>query len=77
VAELHDRMPVMLPATAWATWLDAGVGPDRLQGLLRPASEGDLELFPVSPRVNSVRNDGPDLVEPLRAADILPSGLGR
>jgi putative SOS response-associated peptidase YedK len=77
LAELHDRMPVMLPATAWATWLDAGAGPDHLHGLLTAAPEDELELFPVSARVNSVRNDGPDLVEPLGAADILGRGLGR
>ena len=36
-----------------------------LKGLLVPSDEDWLELFPVSRRVNDVRNDGPDLVEPI------------
>lgn len=65
VAELHHRMPVMLPATAWTTWLDANAAPHELHGLLQAAPAEELELFPVSARVNSVRNDGPDLVQPV------------
>lgn len=64
VGRLHDRMPVLLPRDAWATWLD----PDQqeqglLLSLLAPAPTGVLEMHPVSRRVNDVRNDGPDLVD--------------
>jgi putative SOS response-associated peptidase YedK len=64
VARLHDRMPVLLPRDAWATWLDPeqddqGV----LLSLLAPAPDGVLEMHPVSRRVNDVREDGPDLVD--------------
>ena len=60
---IHDRMPVILPAYAWATWLaptpaDAG----ELLALLQPAPGDLLERFPVSKRVNNTRNEGPDLV---------------
>jgi putative SOS response-associated peptidase YedK len=58
-------MPVILPRTAWATWLDprpADLG--ELHALLVP-SEEPLEIYPVVGLVNNVRNDGPELVEPL------------
>jgi putative SOS response-associated peptidase YedK len=65
IAELHDRMPVILPEAAWATWLD-GDGADigELHGLLVPSDE-PLEVYPVVRLVNNVRNDGPELVAPL------------
>ena len=63
LASLHERMPVILPEDAWSEWLDPGfqeVGP--LQSLLRPYPSELLDAYPVSPRVNSVRNDGPELL---------------
>ena len=67
MAPIHDRMPVMLPEGAWERWLDPGrlegEALAELKGLLVPSGEDWLELFPVSRRVNDVRNDGPDLVE--------------
>ena len=41
--------------------------PDRLRGLLVPAAPGRLDAYPVSTAVNNVRNNGPELVEPLPA----------
>ncbi len=41
-----------------------------LKGLLVPAAPGRLEAFPVSTQVNSVRNNGPELVEPLPAEPV-------
>jgi putative SOS response-associated peptidase YedK len=65
IAELHDRMPVILPQAAWTTWLDvAGADVGELHGLLVPSSE-PLEVYPVVRLVNNVRNDGPELVAPL------------
>jgi putative SOS response-associated peptidase YedK len=65
VARLHDRMPAMLPAEAWDAWLD----PDNhdlgaLQGLLVPVPSSELELRRVSTLVNTVTNDGPELLDP-------------
>ena len=60
---IHDRMPVILPASAWETWLaPTPAEPGELLALLRPASDDLLERFPVSKRVNDARNEGPDLV---------------
>jgi putative SOS response-associated peptidase YedK len=66
---IHDRMPVVVPESAWERWLD----PTRteapalaeLKGLLVPAEDGWLEAYPVSRRVNDVRNDDPTLVVPI------------
>jgi putative SOS response-associated peptidase YedK len=65
VAPIHDRMPVMLPPSAWDTWLDpANDDLDTLGQLLVPAPAELLVAHPVSTRVNSVRNDDSSLVEP-------------
>jgi putative SOS response-associated peptidase YedK len=70
VARLHDRMPVMLPPEVWDAWLD----PDfddlgALHAMLVPAPAELLELVPVSTAVNTVTNDGPELVEPVERGD--------
>ena len=63
MAELHNRMPVVLPAEAWERWLDPGVkDPSELRGLLVPCSSERLVAYPVSTLVNSVRNQGPALI---------------
>jgi putative SOS response-associated peptidase YedK len=64
VEPIHDRMPVMLPEPSWDTWLDPQVDDrDRLEALLVPPPDEEIELWPVSTRVNSADNNGPDLVE--------------
>ena len=65
MAPIHDRMPVILPQSAWATWLD----PDNhdtaaLTDLLVPAPDSLLQTRPVSTAVNNVRNRGPHLLDP-------------
>ncbi|HSH22207.1 MAG TPA: SOS response-associated peptidase [Candidatus Caenarcaniphilales bacterium] len=68
LAELHDRMPVVLPRAAWELWLDRMVQDVALlEEMLRPAADELLTLRPVSPRVNSPHNEGPDLVLPYTA----------
>ena len=62
---IHDRMPVILDPADWDTWLDPGTDLDTLQRLLVPAPAADLEAYPVSTRVNNVRNDSPELLDPL------------
>jgi putative SOS response-associated peptidase YedK len=74
MAPIHDRMPVTIPEDAWERWLDPGrvegAALGELKGLLVPAPDGSLEMYPVSRRVNDVRNDGPDLVEPISEAEV-------
>lgn len=65
---LHERMPVILPDDAWERWLDPTFTDiPALQALLRPAPDDLLNAYPVSRLVNDVRNDGPQLLLPLRS----------
>jgi putative SOS response-associated peptidase YedK len=69
VRELHDRMPVILAPEDYATWLDPSTkDTEQLRAMLRPADPEPWTLQPVSRRVNSPRNDGPELLEPVHAA---------
>jgi putative SOS response-associated peptidase YedK len=61
MAELHDRMPVILDPADYGAWLDPGRGGLEL---LRPCLDAWLEAVPVSTRVNSPRNDDPSLIQP-------------
>ncbi len=64
LGEIHDRMPMVIDPDAWADWLDvAGTGVSDALALLAPAAMSGLTSYPVSPAVNSVRNNGPDLIE--------------
>lgn len=66
VARLHDRMPVVLSDEAVDLWLDPGlVELGQLQSLLLPCADDELRVYPVSDLVNSVRNDGPELIAPV------------
>lgn len=64
-ARVHDRMPVILPDAARATWLDPRAERERLLGLLAAYPAAEMEAFPVSTRVNSPANDDPACVEPI------------
>lgn len=63
MSPIHDRMPVILEHDDWGDWLGGGI--DDAVALMGPAADSVLMVHPVSTRVNSVRNDGPDLVDPL------------
>ena len=66
VAALHDRMPAVLLPEAVDTWLDEDVTDvETLTALLVPYPSELLEVWPVSTDVNDVKNNRPDLVEPL------------
>ena len=51
VAEVHDRMPVLLNEKDYEPWLSGNAGLE----LLKPAAEDVLQRWPVSKRVNSSR----------------------
>lgn len=66
--QIHPRMPLVLPRCAWARWLDLDVeDPSDLLAPWDEASGEQLELRAVSPAVNRVDNNGPELLEPLAA----------
>ncbi len=63
LATIHNRMPVILSAAGEATWLRNNTKASDLHDLLLPTWDSEMEGFPVSQRVNSAQEDGPDLTE--------------
>ncbi len=63
--DLHDRMPVILPAAALRTWLEPTTDPDSLHDLIRSAPPEFLDRYEVCSDVNSPRTDQSNLIEPL------------
>lgn len=69
VRQLHDRMPVVLSREDFDAWLDPETKDlARLKALLQPAQPAPWTLVEVSRKVNSAKNDSPDLLEPVTAA---------
>jgi putative SOS response-associated peptidase YedK len=65
VAPVHDRMPVILPRTAEAAWLDPELDPAAVDALLVPYPAEEMHAAEASMLVNSVKNNGPELLDPL------------
>lgn len=65
VGRIHDRMPLLVTPERRTAWLDPGTPKEELPALLVPAQQGGLEAYPVSTAVGNVRNNGPELVEPI------------
>jgi putative SOS response-associated peptidase YedK len=64
LGRIHDRMPMVITPDRWEDWLDPGdADPVHLRELLAPAVADGLVSYPVSRAVNSVRNNGPELIE--------------
>ena len=73
LGRIHDRMPMVIGPARWADWLDPGNSDTGdLLGSLAPASSGGLISRPVSTAVNSVRNNGPRLIEPAEPESAAP-----
>ncbi|HYH29527.1 MAG TPA: SOS response-associated peptidase [Pseudonocardia sp.] len=75
LSQVHDRMPLVLPPSAWDAWLDPdrGSDDDGVTSLVTPPSLdliAKLELRPVSPLVNNVRNNGAQLLEALPPEEV-------
>lgn len=70
LGHVHDRAPVIIPSEMWADWLDPGTTDTAdVQSLLDSVPEPVLTPRIVTSRVNSVRNNGPELLEPAEAPD--------
>jgi putative SOS response-associated peptidase YedK len=74
LGRIHDRMPLMVEPERWGSWLDPGTPKESLLDLLTPAAPGRLEAYPVSTLVSNVRNNGPELLDPLPLEDV-PDGV--
>ncbi|MGW4466628.1 SOS response-associated peptidase [Micromonospora sp. NPDC004704] len=80
LADVHDRMPLLLAPERWDDWLDGGDSAERL--LAPPSAQmlAGIEIRPVGRGVGDVRNDGPELVArvsapPLRTDPAAPDEL--
>lgn len=66
VAPYHQRMPLILPPSSYAAWLDpCEHSPQELAHLLAPLPAEAMAAYPVSTAVNSARVDTPNCVEPV------------
>jgi putative SOS response-associated peptidase YedK len=69
-ADVHDRMPVILRRDDYDLWLDPAFKDESsLYALLKPFDAGMMKKFPVSTRMNSVKNDDPQCGEPMEVAE--------
>ncbi|WP_343572528.1 SOS response-associated peptidase [Mycobacterium sp.] len=62
LAEIHDRMPLIAPEEEWDRWLDPDAPAD-VDFLAAPPSIEGIEVREISTLVNSIRNNGPELLE--------------
>jgi putative SOS response-associated peptidase YedK len=73
IGRIHDRTPMVIAPETWSDWLDPDNKDKELMlAAMRPAmlsGSGGLASYPVSTAVNSVRNNGPSLIEPLGDAE--------
>jgi putative SOS response-associated peptidase YedK len=61
---VHDRMPMIVTADRWDDWLDPTLtSPADARALMAPPRKGSLDIYPVSTAVNTVKNNGPGLLE--------------
>jgi putative SOS response-associated peptidase YedK len=67
LAGIQDRMPVIIERENWPLWLGETEGDPG--NLLRTAPENVLRVWPVDKRVGNVKNDGPELLEPVTPAE--------
>ncbi|MGI9621933.1 MAG: SOS response-associated peptidase [Acidimicrobiales bacterium] len=69
IAEIHNRMPILLPPGAWDEWLDPDLrDPDHLEKFLVPAPAELMDFYPVSTEVNNPRTRGEQLIQPVSVA---------
>ncbi len=74
LADVHDRMPVILPPASYDLWLDPGFrNVAGCKEILRPFDTDQMRRYPVSDRVNTVTNDDPACSKPV---DALPPAQG-
>jgi putative SOS response-associated peptidase YedK len=67
IAPVHHRMPVILSPEAWPAWLgETAATPQALKALLVPYPSAQMTYWPVDRKVGNVKNDSPDLLEPLQ-----------
>src|SRR6266566_5571610 len=73
VADVHDRMPVMLRPEDYDLWLDLGItDAQRAVDCLKPFDSALMKKDPVSTRVNRPENDDQECAKEIAIADPVP-----
>lgn len=69
MVDVHDRRPVVLSASDAALWLDPDLDPLQAEQLLMglALSADKFDWYEVDRAVGNVKNDAPELVEPIKA----------
>ncbi len=68
LAPVNERMPVIIPEEKFALWLDPAVHEkELLLPLLKACAADELEMYPVTSKVNSARYDNPENIMPVPA----------
>jgi putative SOS response-associated peptidase YedK len=63
VADIHERMPVVLEESFFADWLDPGLAdPDKVSAIIRAGQSG-FAHHAVTPRLNAAKTDEPEFME--------------
>ncbi|MBI1757820.1 MAG: SOS response-associated peptidase [Actinobacteria bacterium] len=62
LTEVHDRMPLLIPAARWSEWLDPDCPVEELLAPSSLAMVARLAIRPVGPAVGDVRRDGRELI---------------
>ncbi|MCH5499683.1 SOS response-associated peptidase family protein [Pseudomonas syringae pv. syringae] len=67
MVDIHDRRPVVLTSEGARAWLDSETAPQKAEALAKEHCRivGDFEWFPVDRAVGNVRNQGPELIQPV------------
>jgi putative SOS response-associated peptidase YedK len=74
LAKFHSRMPMLLPRDRWGKWLDTDLQDvEKIRNLFEDFQpDANLQFWPVADLVNSIRNNGPELIAPV---DVFPETL--
>jgi putative SOS response-associated peptidase YedK len=69
VRQIHTRMPVILPEEHHDSWLSGEAGKE----ILVPYPADRMKAWPISPRVNSPKNDASEIIVPVEIQSVLRS----
>lgn len=65
MANIHDRMPVILDSVGAEKWLQQGLPQEDALNMLRPYDADSMQAYPVSKAVGNVRNNDVSLIAPV------------
>ena len=71
LAKVHNRMPLFLPRERWGAWMDSNVTDvEEIRTLMQvPDPDAHLRYWPVSTLVNSIHNNGAELIAPIELGE--------